>query len=265
MIDSYNKFNELSEGKTKSASIVSPSTPSSVKEKDADSIKNILTDRLKSSFIPLDSTQRKQIIDNIDIKANDSIISGPGGNRISFGNTRLTTFIQFQKTHPNMPIDEALDSLGYNKNFTNRFFYNRGKVVNSFMKDAESRNKFMQEMISYASISLFILLPIFTLSLKFFYIRRRFTYVEHLIFVFHTQTVFFLLLTLFFLINFMVKDVQSWIFIVLFLIYLLIAMRKFYRQNYFKTFVKFLLINMVYMFLASIGVFFVAIISFAFF
>lgn len=259
MIDSYDKFNELSKVKSKKTTITS--TLNDPKKVNMDSVKNVVNEQLKSSFIPLDSASRKRIIDEIE---KDTTNFGNGPN-ISFGNTRLTKFVRFQKEHPDMPIDEALDSLGYQKTFTNRFFYNRSKVANSFMKDAESRNKFIQEMISHASISLFILLPIFTLSLKFFYIRRKFTYVEHLIFVFHTQTVFFILLTLFFLINFMVKSVQPWIFVLLFLIYLLIAMRKFYQQGYFKTFIKFIIINMVYMFLSIIGVVFVALISFAFF
>ena len=47
------------------------------------------------------------------------------------------------------------------------------------------------------SISLFIFLPIFTLFLMLLYIRRKYTYMEHLVFVFNTQTVFFLLLLIF--------------------------------------------------------------------
>lgn len=31
---------------------------------------------------------------------------------------------------------------------------------------------------------------------KFYYVRRKFTYVEHLIFVFHSQKVFFMLFTI---------------------------------------------------------------------
>ena len=142
--------------------------------------------------------------------------------------------------------------------------YDRARMSTSFFKNKESGKKFLNQMLSYASVSLFILLPIFTLFLKLFYIRRKFTYVEHLIFVFHTQTVFFLLLILFVVLNFFTDNAPIWVFNILFLIYLFLAMKKFYSQGYFKTFFKFILINCVYLFLASIGAFFVALISFIF-
>ena len=121
----------------------------------------------------------------------------------------------------------------------------------------------IKQIISYLSISLFILLPIFTLFLKFFYLRRKFTYVEHLVFVFHTQTVFFLLLTIFYLLNH--YSAQSYaipIFLLLFLIYLFLAMKKFYNQGYFKTFFKFIFINMSFTLTSSIGFALVAILAF---
>jgi hypothetical protein len=58
---------------------------------------------------------------------------------------------------------------------------------------------------------------------------------------------------------------QLWIFTMLFLLYLIIAMKKFYQQGYFKTFVKFLLLNLTYSIVASIGIAYVLLISFALF
>jgi hypothetical protein len=52
-----------------------------------------------------------------------------------------------------------------------------------------------------------------------------------------------------------------WIFIFLFLGYLFLAMKKFYKQGYLKTFVKFLMLNFVYLILGSLGAFFVTLIS----
>jgi hypothetical protein len=48
-------------------------------------------------------------------------------------------------------------------------------------------------------------------------------------------------------------------------IYLFIALKQFYQQGYFKTTVKFLLLNLSYSIVASIGIVFVLIISFAVF
>lgn len=232
------------------------------KEINADSIRNVMSERLNSSFIPLDSVQKNKILDEIEKQARDTT-SNRNRSAVSFGgSTRFDKFVVFHQKYPNINVDDALDSLGYAKNFRNRFIYDRAKMSSEFLTDKDSRKKFINQMLSYASVSLFILLPIFTLFLKFFYIRRKFTYVEHLIFVFHTQTVFFLLLTLFVVLDFFTQNAPIWIFTILFLIYLFLAMKKFYSQGFFKTLIKFFLVNMTYWFLASIGIGFVAVISF---
>lgn len=120
-------------------------------------------------------------------------------------------------------------------------------------------------MLSYGSIALFIFLPFFTLFLKIFYIRRKFTYVDHLIFVFHTQTVFFMLLSIYFLLEIFNVKPQLWLFTLLFLIYLLIAMKNFYKQGYFKTIIKFCFLNLSYFIISSIGITVLFLISFALF
>ena len=223
---------------------------------------------MNASFIPIPKARKKQVLKEIEKGIQDTTALKLGnGNKISFGrNSRLNTFIAFQKKYPDSKIDDALDSLSYNKNFTNRFLFTRAKAVSSFVKK-DNRENYLTDLLSYASISLFIFLPIFTLFLKLLYIRKKFTYVDHLIFVFHTQTVFFILLTLFYLISFF-KSVplnSAWIFLLLFLIYLIKAMKVFYEQGYFKTFVKFLILNIVYLLIGSIGVVIVGLISFAFY
>jgi hypothetical protein len=110
---------------------------------------------------------------------------------------------------------------------------------------------------------LFVFLPFFTLFLKLFYVRRKYTYIDHLVFVFHTQTIFFILLSIYFLIALFGATPQLWLFISLFLIYLLIAMHKFYKQGYVKTLIKFLMLNFVYLIMGTIGVLLVGLISFA--
>jgi len=95
------------------------------------------------------------------------------------------------------------------------------------------------------------------------YIRRKYTYIEHLVFVFNTQTVFFLLLIIFYLIDFIVDlENVAWVFILLFLIYLYKALRNFYEQRRFKTIIKYILLNSFYMILAIVGLIIVAAISF---
>ncbi|NJN50307.1 MAG: hypothetical protein HC798_04070 [Polaribacter sp.] len=162
-----------------------------------------------------------------------------------------------------MPVDEALDSLGYEHTFWNRFWYDRGKSLNDLVKTKDGRKQFINQAFSYGSVALFIFLPFFTLFLKLFYIRRSYTYVDHLVFVFHSQTVFFMLLSIFFIIDMITNNGHFEIFTILFLTYLFIAMKNFYNQGYLKTILKFLLVNITYLFISIFGVVIVLFLSFA--
>ncbi|MGB0880937.1 MAG: DUF3667 domain-containing protein [Polaribacter sp.] len=236
-------------------------------QKEIDSIKQDIDKRMRESFIPIPEKARKKLLEEIekDVKDTTKTVIGNDGASISFvdSSTRLDKYIQYQKEHPKTDIDTALDSLKEEKTFFNRFLYNRAQVVNSFVDKKESREQFFNQLLSYGSVALFFFLPIFTLFLKLFYIRRKYTYVDHLVFVFHTQTVFFMLLSIYYLLELFGAKPKLWIFILLFVIYLFIAMKKFYQQGYFKTLIKFFLLNFSYMIIATVGVLAVLLISFA--
>lgn len=101
---------------------------------------------------------------------------------------------------------------------------------------------------------LFVSLPLYALFLKLLYIRRRkqFFFVDHGLFLVHLYVFTFLVLLAFFLF-FKIRSVtgQGWIaffqiLLVLYgIIYALMAMKNFYRQNWFKTVLKFLLFNLL--------------------
>ena len=138
-------------------------------------------------------------------------------------------------------------------------------MINSLITEGKIQEQFKNQLLSFSSIALFVLLPFFTLFLKLFYIRRKYTYVDHLVFVFHVQTVFFMLLAIYFLAELFQFTPRLWIFAILFLLYLLLAMHKFYEQNYFKTFIKFTLLNFTYLLISIFGVVIVGLASFALF
>lgn len=236
-------------------------------QKEIDSILNELDQSMQESFIPIPESARKKIIEEAKKEAKDTTKTKEKNNiRLNFlGDTRLTDFSKYNKDFPDSKIDVALDSLGYEKNFTNRLLFTKAKSLNAITKDQESTDKFLSEVLSYGSIAIFVFLPFFTLFLKFFYIRRKYTYIDHLIFVFHGQTVFFMLFSIFLLLNLFALKPEIWVFIVLFLLYLIIAMKKFYQQGYFKTILKFLLLNISYTIISGIGVTFLFIISFILF
>lgn len=216
---------------------------------------------LKHTKHSLDSIKHKF---KKEIKTKDTTIVG-NQPIVSGKIIQLDHFMEFSKKHPKMNTSSALDSLRHENNLWNRFIYTRAKLANSFFSEENTRKQLASKMLSYGSISLFILLPIFTLFLKLIYIRRDQTYIEHLIFVFHIQTVFFLLLTILTLINIFTIIPTTAIFLILFLVYLYLAMKRFYQQGVFKTFFKFIILNIIYLTLAFIGITLVGLLSFALF
>lgn len=181
---------------------------------------------------------------------------------------KIEDFWVFQEGHEEqIPTENALDSIGYPKTFWNKFYYEQvDKAKGNFeqMKTRKGLRDFAKVFLSKLSIALFIFLPVFTLSFKLLYYRKRMNYMEHLVFVFHVQTVFFLLFSISILIGFVRDSGSTGLFLLLFLIYLYLALRKFYGQGWFKTFVKFLILNFVYFQIGGIAVAILGVIAFMF-
>jgi len=259
--ESYDTFKELRNGKTEKTKSLNDQFGDATKELDSVNIKSSLNDALKKT----DSVDREEILKLIPNINLDSLQKNSKSNQTS-NFIKWKKFSALNKKYPKIEINSGLDSLQLEKTFWNRFVYTRIKTFTEIITNNKKQEEFSKQLISYISISLFIFLPLFTLFLKFFYVRRKFTYVEHLIFVFHTQTVFFLLLTLFYIINFITNNGSiTALFLLLFLIYLFLAMKHFYKQGSIKTFLKFILINISFFFVSTIGFVFVGLIAFAFY
>jgi len=82
------------------------------------------------------------------------------------------------------------------------------------------------------------------------YVRKRYSYTDHLIFSFHNTALLFILLIISYLIDTIFAESSNWIFLTIFSLYLFQAMRKFYNQGVFKTIVKYLLLNAIFFILA---------------
>jgi hypothetical protein len=261
--ESYDKFNQFRKGNTDKTPTINDQIDSVTPKLKPATAK--FTTNLNMALKNVDSTDREKLLKAIPALKLDTIKNNTRSNdsmQISFI-TDFGRFYKFQKKHPKVEIEDALDSLNVEHTFFNRFLYSRVKAVNAIVGDNGKWQDFQKQMISYTSISLFVFLPLFTLFLKLFYIRRKYTYVEHLVFVFHTQTVFFLLSIIFYLIYyFKPKDYMTGIFLLLFTIYLFLAMRKFYQQGRFKTFLKFILINFSFFIVSTTGAMIIMAITF---
>lgn len=118
----------------------------------------------------------------------------------------------------------------------------------------------LAEAVRRAPTAMFLLLPLFAALLKVLYARRGRYYVEHFVFGLHTHAFSFLLLIVLLLLD-------SWIEVLLMLwmlIYYYVAMKRFYRQGWFRTLVKYALLSFSYMIafsLVMVGLFVVALLT----
>jgi len=106
----------------------------------------------------------------------------------------------------------------------------------------------MQAFFDSLPIALFVLLPIFAINLKIFFWRRG-SFAHHLVFSLYYFSFLFVVLGIILIANYL-WEVPFWIGLFLVLstyFYLLIAIRHFYRQNYFLTFIKTGIVAFIYL------------------
>lgn len=107
-------------------------------------------------------------------------------------------------------------------------------------------------IFKYLSWASFILLPMFALILKLFYVRRKQLYIRHLIFSIHLHSLLFMILILVTLLRLIFDSVPGVVNLLLFSIfpfYLLLALHNFYGQTWPKVVAKLAGIGMIYNFL----------------
>lgn len=152
------------------------------------------------------------------------------------------------RKHPGMSPELALDSLGEPVTFWNKFMYAQIYKIARF-----EREEFNDYLESKTQLLIFLFLPLIALVLKWVYFRHDIYYFEHLVFALHIQSVFFILLTLQTLFDF-VAGTESLLFIIMaFALYLLLALKRVYDQSWSKTVLKFFVTNVLA--LTTLGLF----------
>lgn len=155
----------------------------------------------------------------------------------------------------------ALESLNYRDSNFNQWFYNKSVDVERFNSDSDL---FWNYFYGKVPFIIFFYLPVFALFLWLLYLRRPFTYMEHLIFTFHNQTTWFVFFGISINLDAIFEvNAFSWIATGLFGFYLYKAFRRFYGQGRVKTLLKFIIINLIFIILAFIAAIFSILASFA--
>lgn len=194
----------------------------------------LIIDSLKTNTLPneafIDSINQANGL-NLKI-GQDSIES----DSIQFGNL---SYLFNKKNSP----QEIADSLGKGSDpFVKKIIYQFVKIYQA--DRAVVRRYFMGNL----SIVLLFVQPFFALLLKLFYFRKKdFFYIEHLVFSLYFHA-FVLLVSIFlFFLSFIfeIDLLLLWVFLISF-IYLFLAMKRFYEQGLRRSFFKGLFISFLY-------------------
>jgi len=172
------------------------------------------------------------------------------GNSGSFMD-KMEFFVTFLQKDSIKTFEEAREKYGADETLGNKMAFNGSK---SALKVIAQPGSWINDTIAKLPLVIFFFLPIFTVFILLVYIRKKHTYTDHLIFSFHNQSLLFILLILSWIIDSIFNTATAWIALTLFSIYLFQAMRKFYGQGVFKTIIKYLFLNSVFLFLALISV-----------
>lgn len=174
---------------------------------------------------------------------------------------KLLLYYEYQDETGIYHSARALDSLKHDPTEYNNWLYKKAVDAGTFQNNP---GLFIDYFISKLPFIIFFYLPVFALFIWLLYLRRSFNYMEHLIFAFHVQTMFFvlygstLLLEMVFGGNWAVTTANF-----VFLFYLYKGMRNFYGQGRVKTILKFILLNLIFFILAFIAVIFSLLASFS--
>lgn len=190
---------------------------------------------------------------------------GDGGLKVGYqsveegtGTKEAKTLAQYDSIQNALPEDKR-------DNFIARYFERKSREIEERegANEGELTRTFLNDMIENTPRMIFILMPLFALLLKLFYIRRDFFYSEHLIFTIFFYDFIYLIGSLIILVSkvewlwWLQAALYCWIFI-----YLYKSMRKVYKQRRAKTVIKFLLLNFLFLFCVALGIAGLALVAF---
>ena len=211
----------------------------------------------KELISTLDSLQLGSFIKDRVNKRDSTILSDPKKHFNTLNDSsfidRYTSKIQFfQITIKKDTIYGFEDALRKYKMLPNTENKTAFSISQSLVEIENRPGTFVNTFISKLPFATFFFLPFFSVFVWLVYIRKKYTYTDHLIFSFHNQSFFFILLIISYLINAVFKiDSEGWFFL-FFAIYLYKAMRNFYKQSRLKTILKYVFLNSIFVILASI-------------
>ena len=215
---------------------------------------NDVLNALKDNNISVDIKEYKEL---------DSVINSNVGNKpivdssFDFNEKEIDSLIKINATDA-----EILKTMGLNEDASafKRKLYSQG------LKFYKQRNggSILQAFYDSIPIAMFILLPIFALLLKLFYFRKG-SFSHHLVFAFYFFSFLFMVFSILILVDLIWEIPGFLIGLIVFSIffYLWLAVKNFYKQGYFLSFIKSGMITFLYLsFVIPLAAFIIGITAF---
>ncbi len=165
---------------------------------------------------------------------------------------RFMLYRDFYKLHDIKNANTALDSLKHSKTALNRWLYNKNGAIDRISEDPFG---FVDYLMGKTPFFLFFFTPFFAFFFWLMYSRRKYTYMEHMIFIFHIFSFLFLALLICIIPDTLLNDgiFSGIVFAFIGPFYFYKALRNFYKQSRLITILKFVFLNIVFWISSSIA------------
>ena len=217
---------------------------------------------LEKLMKPLKNNPKVFGLNEDELKRTDSIIRAETADPINLN----TGWSIFNSTFNKKKIDSLVASgaekeviykeigMSENPDFWQKRFVDRMLDL----MDGKGLGAIIQAFFDSIPISMFFLLPLFALFLKIFYFKKG-QYAHHLVFSFYFFCFLFTVFSILFAVNRFLYDIPDWIDWIIAIstyFYFFIALKRFYGQHWFLTWIKSGVISFVFMlfvFFTAIG------------
>ncbi|MFT4847682.1 MAG: hypothetical protein ACI83B_000203, partial [Sediminicola sp.] len=135
-------------------------------------------------------------------------------------------------------------------NKLNRWIYEKNDAVERVIKDPYG---FLDYLMGKVPFFLFFFTPLFAFFFWLIYPKKNYTYIEHMVFIFHIFSFMFLALLILIIPDYFSESTafSSILFALIGPFYFYKALRNFYKQGRLITILKFVLLNIVFVISAT--------------
>jgi hypothetical protein len=200
------------------------------------SFKNSPFDESSNEFAEGDSTEvslknPKAILDSINDANFVDLTIGPDSNK---SDSVISSDLLYMLDKKNDPKAVADSIAGDSSVVLKHLIF---QAVRMYQAEKGSVTKYF---LGNLSLVLLLLQPFFALLLKLFYIRRKsFFYIEHLVFSLYFHAFILLATTILYFLSFIVETEYLFLWLILVsMLYLFLAIKRFYEQSWVKSFFK---------------------------